>query len=689
MDTLTSQVNLQEYQNEINRLQQQVQTLQQERLELSAALEQTQRVFRQGFELTRKIFDAMPGLLLVMDEAGICITANPAIENLLCVPVGSLKNRPIADFFQSFDEFQRCLASLNQRKALRDCILTLKPVSAAQAPFDVIFNINPLLDWSQPIEEGSSSLVAYVFTGQLASEAHYSNIVTAEVNRRLALLNLVSDRIRSPLDLNEVLQTIVAELGKLLNLDYCFLVEAENVLTEDVSQGRVMYQYTRFGLEVAKGHSLLGFSHPAIETSLKTGQAVVIDDTLQLTNESLDTLPARSILILPITFGKKCQALLTLAHATDLHSWTASEIELTQEVAERAAGAITNARLFAQVVAERKYNSAILNSMGEGVITLDSEGRIRSLNPTAAALLQVDIGQVTGELASEILPFQLAARTNQETTHRYLHAKRIIEVTTTSLVNEAGESIGTVSLLRDLTELARIENIKDDFITLASHEMRTPLTSLTGALDLLAEADLGPLNETQQEFLQLARANNQRLNHLLNAIIDITTIQSGRAKLDIGPLRLSEAIDRAMDNGLEQAFSSKDIRLKLDLNSGCNLIRGDAARVVQIFENLLSNACKFTPKGGFVEISAEPSGAWGVRVTVSDNGIGMSEQERRHLFEKFYRADNSLTREENGSGLGLLITKSLVELHGGQLEVISVPGLGSNFIFTLPRYESK
>lgn len=686
METLTSQFNSQDYDNEISRLQQQVAALQQERLELSAALEQTQRVFRQGFDLTKKIFDSMPGLLLVVDEAGICITSNPALDYLLGVPVGSLKNRSVAELFFGGDEFQQCLIALNQRKALRDYVLTLKPANATKTPFDVIFNINPLHDWSQPLD-GGSSLVAYVFTGQLASEAHYSNIVTAETNRRLALLNLVSDRIRSTLDLNEVLQTIVSELGKLLGLDYCLLVEAENVLTEELNQGRVMYQYTDSDLDVATGQRLLGFSHPAIEESLKTGQAVIIDDTLQLNNSSLAASPARSILILPITFGKKCQALLALVYI-DLHSWTAPEIELAQEVAERAAGAITNARLFAEVVAERKYNAAILNSMGEGVITIDSEGRIRSLNPAAASLLQLDAAQATGEIADNILPFELAAKINQQTTHRYLHAKRIVEVTTTALVDEAANSIGTVSLLRDLTELARIENMKDEFITLASHEMRTPLTSLTGALDLLAEADLGPLNEVQQEFLQLARTNNQRLNHLLNAIIDITTIQSGRAKLDVGPLRLSEAIDRAIEGGLEQSLNAKDIRLRLNIASGCNLVRGDAGRVIQIFENLLSNACKFTPKGGFVEISAEPSSAWEVRITVSDSGIGISEQERRHLFEKFYRVDNSLTREEGGSGLGLLITKSLIELHGGQLEVVSVPGLGSNFSFTLPRYES-
>lgn len=674
--------------DELIRLKQQLRDLQEERLDLLALLEQTQRTVKQGFELSLKIFDSMPGLLLVIDSSGSCSMTNPALNQLLGSPV--VVGRPAAELFLNPEELERCVASLQKHKALRDYILTLKPLDPKLPAFDVIFNINQLQDWlneEQLGEFGANQVLGFVFTGQLASEVRSSNVLTVEANRRLALLNLISDRIRSSLDLSKVLESVVTELSKLLGLDRCLLIELENDV--NLQGGFVTQQYIKPGIEPLKSRVITDLGYPAFKAAISTGQPVIVDDTINTygpdENDHYPEMmpPSRSLLVLPVVFSNQRIALLTLAFVNSQHNWTPGEIELAVEVAERAAGAITNARLFAEVMAERQHNSAILNSMGEGVVTLDSEGRVRLINPVAERLLDIQADLVIGELAFDVLPFLPNEQAVGKTEQRFEYNEQIIGVATTPLLDEGGESVGTVSVLRDVTEAARLERLKDEFITLASHEMRTPLTAITAALDLLTEEDLGPLSSLQQEFLQVARSNNLRLNSMLNSILDISSIESGRASLDLGPVLLQEVVTSAVSGPLKEALKSKDLTLRVNLTGA---VKADASRMVQIVENLLSNACKFTPNGGLIEVYSESCNNDQVRVTVTDSGIGMSEEERRRLFEKFYRVDNSLTRETSGSGLGLSVTKSLIELHGGRLEVASIPGNGSCFSFTLPRY---
>jgi signal transduction histidine kinase len=686
-------------QEELVQLRQQLHNLEAERLDLLVALEQSQRTFKQGFELSRQVFESMSGLLLVVDVAGNCVMSNPALNQLL----GSedLVGHEAANFFLDSQELNRCLHSLAKHKALRDYMLTFKSLQSGRATFDVICNINLLQDWlNENTVSDTDGISGYIFTGQLASEIRATNVATVEANRRLALLNLITDRIRSSLDLNKVLETVVTELGRLMGLDRCLIIELDDTSFSQNQTGQVTYAYfhPNMGVEFIsnadnKVNVSIPLTHPSLAHALETGQPVVVSDVEKFYASPIDvhypastvsTVAARSIMVLPVVFGSKSIALLTLAFINSQHDWTVGETELAQEVAERAAGAITNAHLFAQVMAEREHNLAILNSMGEGVVTLDYEGRVRSLNPVAERLLNLDASHLVGKLAVEVLPFQPPLHTTGQLEQRYEYGEQVLSVATTPLFDPNGTTLGTVSVLRDITEAARIERIKDEFITLASHEMRTPLTSLTGALDFLAEPDFGNLNETQEEFLQVARTNNARLTRLFNSIMDITVIKSGLIRLDLGPVHLQQAFDRAMQGGLDQAFAEKALHLKVDFSKGPELVEADAARLVQILENLLSNACKFTPNTGTVEVFSESVSPTEVRIVVADTGIGLSAEALRHLFEKFFRVDNSLTRETGGTGLGLLVTKSLVELHGGSLEVSSELGVGSRFSFTLP-----
>jgi signal transduction histidine kinase len=250
------------------------------------------------------------------------------------------------------------------------------------------------------------------------------------------------------------------------------------------------------------------------------------------------------------------------------------------------------------------------------------------------------------------------------------------------------EQGGKVILIRDITEEARVEKLKEDFITLVSHEFRTPVTAITGALEILTDEETGSLNDIQRDFLRVASSNTERIRQIMNDVIDVSTIQGGHLVLDLSPVLLSDVLNRANNGQIADLQERKKIIVETDLSDAPRVF-GDPRRIVQIFANLISNAYKYTPEGGKVIITSKPEQENMVRISIADTGIGLSTIERTHLGEKFYRVDNSLIREISGTGLGLAITKALVELHNGRLEVSSTPGVGSIFSVLLPHKGTK
>lgn len=232
-------------------------------------------------------------------------------------------------------------------------------------------------------------------------------------------------------------------------------------------------------------------------------------------------------------------------------------------------------------------------------------------------------------------------------------------------------------------QLAEIAQAKNTFINLISHELRTPLTSLSGALQLLNEPEVGPLNPVQEEFLQIALKNTCRLISLMEKMFEVAQLEMGQLQLQHEAVSLEVLLEQVLKPELRDRFAAKQISLKLNFEQA-PLVRADAERLHQIFENLLSNACKFTLNQGEVVVRSLPDLEGRVRVYVSDDGIGISPADQEHISEKFFLSQYALNRAIGGVGLGLSITKALIELHGSRLEVKSWPGQGSCFSFVLP-----
>lgn len=243
----------------------------------------------------------------------------------------------------------------------------------------------------------------------------------------------------------------------------------------------------------------------------------------------------------------------------------------------------------------------------------------------------------------------------------------------------SGISAATV-ILQDVTRLKRFDELKNDLVATVAHEFRTPLTSLRMAIHLVAEEAVGPLTPKQAELLASARQDCERLQGIVDDLLDLSSIQSGRLELQVRPISAAELLSKAIAS---QEFSAdqKDIHLETSIAADVDQLELDPDRVGLVLNNLISNAIRHTPEGGRVSIRVGRSGG-STRFEVTDTGEGIPPEYQKRVFEKFFRVPGSAS---GGAGLGLSISREIVEAHGGEIGLESRPGYGSTFWFTLPR----
>jgi signal transduction histidine kinase len=240
-------------------------------------------------------------------------------------------------------------------------------------------------------------------------------------------------------------------------------------------------------------------------------------------------------------------------------------------------------------------------------------------------------------------------------------------------------------------QVRQANEAKTDFISFVSHELKQPMTSIKGYTDLLVKGAAGELNEAQHGFLETVRSNTDRMNKLVSDLLDISRIESGRIRLELRRLSVDQVIEDALRT-IRRQIEGKRQTLGVNVSPDLPLVWGDRDRVVQILTNLVTNAHKYTPEGGGIAICAKKwsdgrngvAQAEFVMCSVSDTGIGISPEDQERMFTKYFRADDPAVMSVAGTGLGLVITKSLVELHGGEIWVESELGKGSLFAFTIP-----
>ncbi|MCL7452178.1 MAG: ATP-binding protein [Anaerolineae bacterium] len=270
-----------------------------------------------------------------------------------------------------------------------------------------------------------------------------------------------------------------------------------------------------------------------------------------------------------------------------------------------------------------------------------------------------------------------------------LYQTRELELLRT-LSNQAAVAIANARLYEQVHSLSQELEIKvkgrtkelRHFLSAVYHELSTPMTSIRGYTSVLLDGKAGPLTERQARYLNAVRRNVRRLMRLVSDLADVSSIEDGRLTIQAEPLDLASLVTESLD-AFSEVIEEKGLQVRLSIAPDASTVLGDPQRLLQILSNLLSNACRYTPAGGQITISATCLGKQ-AELVVRDTGIGIHKDDLEHIFDRFYRSADPLVQEQPGTGLGLAITKSLVELHGSQLWVTSTRGEGSAFGFTLP-----
>jgi len=344
-----------------------------------------------------------------------------------------------------------------------------------------------------------------------------------------------------------------------------------------------------------------------------------------------------------------------------------------------------------EVASSRTRLETVLMSMFDGVMVVDSGGAILLMNEALRVLFSVD-GDPVGRKPLEVVrnadiqdvvdrALKHTGGVESRELGLVVPVEKTLLVHATPVVRDGGVE-GAVLVFHDISELRRLEKVRQDFIANISHELRTPVSTIKGYAETLLDGALED-KEHARDFLNIIHSDSERLANLIDDILDLSRIESGRLKLEPRPCALREMVGRVV-SALGRQAQEKAIGLVTEIPADLPDVLADQDRITQVLSNLLDNALKYTESGGSVTVTArEHDGR--VRVDISDTGVGILEKDLPRVFERFYRAAGQHSSDRAGTGLGLSIVKHIVQAHNGHVFVQSVYGRGSTFSFTLPR----
>ncbi|HEX9015684.1 MAG TPA: ATP-binding protein, partial [Chloroflexota bacterium] len=454
-------------------------------------------------------------------------------------------------------------------------------------------------------------------------------------------------------------------------------------------------------LRRAPGKGLVGIA-------IKTGQAVIVEDFGNNPEYPPDEYAYHAAegmvaaMVMPMSRGAKTLGGLTIGFRTD-HRFTAQEADLLEALAAQAGIALENASLYAQEKRRVAELAAVLDRMSEGVVVTDSSGRIVRCNEAASQLLG-DVSQGTDLTTSEwqhgmqilgadgqALPAEAtllfsAAKGEQFTGRQAVIRRgegrpRHISVDGRPVFNAKGEMVLAVTVIHDVTAAREMDLLKDEFLALAAHELKTPLTSIKGYAQMLLSAKASVLGDSTRRALQVMDQQADRVNRMVEQFLLVEEIRSGRLALNLERIDLAEIVARSCGR-LGSAASAHAVICRV---ADGTYVDADERSLGLVLSNLLENALKFSPTGSPVEVTLSVAGAE-ARLSVRDHGVGIPEEKQGHVFDRFYQVQPGTSK---GVGLGLYISQELIASHGGRMWLESREGEGSCFFFALPLSEAR
>jgi signal transduction histidine kinase len=557
---------------------------------------------------------------------------------------------------------------------------------------------------------------------------------TAELSEERDRLEAIADIARdiSTLEIDVLLNRILQALANLTGVQHgsVMLIDSGTGLLVDravLSDTSGSSSHSTGSRRFQMGEGVVGWiaqhRQPALVNNVQKDERwVQVDAFGQTVGKSTGSLVG-----MPLIAGDDVVGVLMLSHPK-VDFFNQSHMRLLKAIAGEIAIAIYNAQLY-EFLGERtnklytmlrhqeeasSQNNAILQSLNDAVIVFSTDRSIILANAAAERILAKPIDELVTQSFDELLSSLniklpgdplgdvLANPVDHNGDHqRSITIKRGPQSLSISLVpvlTERGELLGACLIGRDITREVESDRLKTEFIGTVSHELRTPMTSIKGYTQLLAMGSLGEVNPTQKEFLTTITTNAERMIAIINDLLDITKIETGSVDLQPSRMHVAEVLSAVVSsNRLD--LSQREHELALNLSPNLPLLWGDPERLRQVVQNILTNAIKYTPRGGKIAITAReiapddiptaqreglPGKRRYIAIAVQDTGVGIDSAEQERIFERFYRTENPLKIEAGGTGLGLSLVRPLLNLMGGRIWVASTAGQGSTFTFTMP-----
>jgi PAS domain S-box-containing protein len=412
---------------------------------------------------------------------------------------------------------------------------------------------------------------------------------------------------------------------------------------------------------------------------------------------------AASLLYAPIRRSGQTMGLVA-TESRRPHSFEAQDLEAITALADHAAIALENARLFIEVQRERQRAGQIIETMTDGLLTANREGRIVTINPAAEALIGRLAEEVVGLTLCEVLDcadeeaggegcrFNAAIRENATITQDRWPIRsrtgihRILSLSAAPLPEEDGKGSGLVVLVRDITAKEQMERFQRELVAAFSHELRAPLTNINTVIEVLLDGNGATTQAPPREHLETLRSQSRRLANFAERTLDVSRLEAGHWQLESRPLPAGLIIQEA---AREWQTTASDRTLRLEEPSQPLWIWADEHGVATVLANLIDNAVKYSPVESEVVLGVQEGPSGYATFYVRDQGPGIPQEHTGRIFERFYRVDGSDAQQVYGHGLGLYISQRLVEAMGGEIWVTSEAGAGSRFAFTLPVMQEK
>jgi PAS domain S-box-containing protein len=510
----------------------------------------------------------------------------------------------------------------------------------------------------------------------------------------LALLNQASRALHRTLDVDAMLDGALRELAKAFAAGGALL----HLLAEDGTLSRSVGHWVSTGPRPGDPGLLGGLS----DHVRRTRAPVLLRD---VTKQPEFVHPAnlahgvQSIAAYPIVGQNERVLGVLVLYYTTAQAFGETETRLLASYADQLATALENAGLYEETQTQRVRLAQIFDSTSDGILLVSRDGEIQAANRQAGELLGFDASSVIGVRFSELTAGRRGAPLDHDHVFDALAAilkrpdragegdlelvrgGRTVHWVGQPIKDTAGTTVGFTLTLHDVTHERQVSQMKTDFVSFVTHQLRTPLAGIKWMLELASQAPHVPVEAGS--YVEDARTAAERLIGLVNDLLDISRLESGKLTLALQPTSLGK-LTRSLVDELDPLFRDKDLRLSTFGFDDAPAVLADSQLLRQVIVNLASNAIKYTPTGGDISIRVERDDPRTVRWTITDSGIGIPKTALGRLFEKFYRADNVHTVETEGTGLGLYLVRLIIERLGGAVWCESEEGRGSAFIFTLP-----